>query len=396
MSKTEQKKPVKQWTSFEPSKYEEVASDLAMFNSKLVNTNAPLTWIRLDSSSSLDLPYVSARTLMSRGCALPLDCAHSTQQKAYGQMCAREGDYEGVPEDEARMARQALEQARSTASSGNTSFVDHRLRQILLPKDGAKNGYVAVTPLPASGISQCLFGQEGLVRKHNAVVRENKENKEKKDDGDRKQVRIRMASINYGGSNPQNASSFTRSIQNSIFLASPSVKAETRRAFSLFYNGIRIDFNHDQRLMEALGKYADFRQKQGLDDSSSQKASSVWTRRQERAILDAIVRIVLDKGRAARSSIESKLDELKDGEVESIDDISSDLSVAMPLAVAGLITPKCRTHSWPLDLAKYILERMRAARKRNEHGQEYNLLVLDAKGERNVLNTLEECIRCDI
>lgn len=387
MAKTKEK-PGKEWEHFERKTYVEAASGLAMFNSKLVNTKAPLTWVRLDGSAAIDFPYVSVRTLMSRGAAVPLDCAKSEKQKVYAQMNSKDGEYDSVPYDELREAKEILEKEVRTAASGNTSFVDRRLRQILLPKADAKGGYVAITPLPASGLWQILFSQGGLVSEHNASVRTGLESSLRK---------IRLASLNYGGSKPRNVSSFTSSIQNSILVSSPSISEDMRRAFAHFYKGVRIDFERDPELSQLLGDYCDFREKSKFDDSSFNAVSNSRKRDEEEILLGKIAKAVLKRGVQARRDIEAFVGKIA-GAYESVDEVVEGIveNGSISTVSAGLLSALCRSHDWPLELSKFIYVRMSAAKGHDKHGREYFLLVLDPRGERSVLKILEDEIKCSI
>lgn len=391
-------KNVMKWQHLERDTYEKAASRQAMFNSKIVNTNAPLTWVRLDGSAAIDLPYVSVRTLMSRGFAVPLDCVPRNQANkedrarmnaAYSQMSAKDGDYDSPPEDEVHGAREILQDVSRTAAASNISIIDRRLRQVILPKPGAKGGYVSLIPLPASGLSQILFGPNGLVSRHNALFKDCKGGNLRK---------IRLASLAYGGSNPINASSFTRNIQNSILVPAPSASKGLRRAFALFYKGVRIDFEHDAVLARLLNDYCDFRAKAGLDNFDAKSSSNRREREKERGLLGEIAATVLMRGLQARQDIEANIGKMSGGECTSLDEAVSGLAAnqSLPKAVQGLLSPLCRYHDWPRDLARCICARMLAAKGHDSRGREFFLLVLDPKGQLSVLKSLEEEIRCNI
>lgn len=50
--------------------------------------------------------------------------------------------------------------------------MDHRLRQILIPKEGAEGDYVSAAPM-TGGICELLFEKDsGLVPRHNAACEE--------------------------------------------------------------------------------------------------------------------------------------------------------------------------------------------------------------------------------
>ena len=62
-----QAKNEKLWKAYPPETYRNTIAELVHFSSKTVNSNAALAGVRLASDDALDAPYVSARTLMSRG-----------------------------------------------------------------------------------------------------------------------------------------------------------------------------------------------------------------------------------------------------------------------------------------------------------------------------------------
>lgn len=394
-AKDKPKDKPKEWVHYEQDEYAEAASGLAMFNSKLVNTNAPLTWVRLDSNAAIDLPYVSVRTLMSRGFDVPLDCPNTHwenldgqkvyAQKVYRQMSANDGDYDSVPSDELREAKKILQEKSVLAGSGNTSFVDRRLRQILLRK---RDTYVSITPLPSSGLSQVLFSQGGLVHEHNALI---------KAGSDSQSCKIRLASLKYGGSNSQNASFFTGNIQNLIFVPVPSPSESLRKAFALFYQGVRIDFERDSELSSLLKEYCDFRARLKLDDSRVKASSNIRERDEEKRLIGKIAKAVLSRGKKARQEIEANIDKISGGMYERIEDAADYVNKQTGSAVmTGLLIPSFRSHDWPFELAKFIYMRMSQAKGRDEHGITFDQLVLDSKGEGNLLKTLENEIRCSI
>ena len=67
----------------------------------------------------------------------------------------------------------AMTGACSAAFSVGVEHVDHRLRQILIPKEGAEGGYVSMTPMTAGGICELLFEKDnGLVPRPNVACEE--------------------------------------------------------------------------------------------------------------------------------------------------------------------------------------------------------------------------------
>ena len=69
----QKKQKAEKWKSCPAEEYAAVASALLHFSSKTVNSNTRLAGVRLAEEKAWDAPYVSARTLMSRGVRLSLD-----------------------------------------------------------------------------------------------------------------------------------------------------------------------------------------------------------------------------------------------------------------------------------------------------------------------------------
>ena len=160
-----QAKNEKLWKAYPPETYRNTIAELVHFSSKTVNSNAALAGVRLASGDALDAPYVSARTLMARGVSLSLD--YGKGGAAVAGICKQvNAVVRGNPFAEAASAeeRLAIEDAMtgacSSAFSVGVEHVDHRLRQILIPKEGAEGGYVSMTPMTAGGICELLFEKD--------------------------------------------------------------------------------------------------------------------------------------------------------------------------------------------------------------------------------------------
>lgn len=167
--------------------------------------------------------------------------------------------------------------ACSSAFSLGVEHVDHRLRQILIPKEGAEGGYVSMTPMTAGGICELLFEKDsGLVPRHNAACEEEGKRTGKPENGEdagntprMKMRKLRQAQFGIGGSNPQNVGGLVRVQQRPLFVDAPRSADDLRTAFSLYYKGISLDFSSSGPLRQALLAYADFRRRCGLDNGES-------------------------------------------------------------------------------------------------------------------------------
>ena len=173
-----QAKNEKLWKAYPPETYRNTIAELVHFSSKTVNSNAALAGVRLASDDALDAPYVSARTLMARGVSLSLD--YGKGGAAVAGICKQVNAVvrgnpfaEAASSEERRAIEDAMTGACSSAFSVGVEHVDHRLRQILIPKEGAEGGYVSMTPMTAGGICELLFEKDnGLVPRHNAACEE--------------------------------------------------------------------------------------------------------------------------------------------------------------------------------------------------------------------------------
>lgn len=138
-----QAKNEKLWKAYPPETYCNTIAELVHFSSKTVNSNAALAGVRLASDDALDAPYVSARTLMARGVSLSLD--YGKGGAAVAGICkqvnavVRGNPFAEAASSEERLAiEDAMTGACSSAFSVGVEHVDHRLRQILIPKKALK------------------------------------------------------------------------------------------------------------------------------------------------------------------------------------------------------------------------------------------------------------------
>ena len=205
----------KTWKAYPLETYRNTIAELVHFSSKTVNSNAALAGVRLASDDALDAPYVSARTLMSRGVSLSLD--YGKGGAAVAGICKQVNAVvrgnpfaEAASSEERRAIEDAMTGACSSAFSVGVEHVDHRLRQILIPKEGAEGDYVSMTPMTAGGICELLFEKDsGLVPRHNAACEEEGKRTGKPENGEdagntprMKMRKLRQAQFGIGGSNP--------------------------------------------------------------------------------------------------------------------------------------------------------------------------------------------------
>lgn len=175
--KTGKKPTEKPWQPQSGETYRKTAEKLVHFSVKTVNSNARAAGIRLSPDDGLQLPYVSARTLLGYGCMLELDYAEGGAAQAgiikQIMTCERNDPFaEAATEAEKTAIRDVLPLIRQERFETGTDAVDLRLRQILIPKASAKRAYVAITPVTSGSVCHYLFNSDnGLVPTHQEKAR---------------------------------------------------------------------------------------------------------------------------------------------------------------------------------------------------------------------------------
>lgn len=411
-----QAKKEKTWKAYPPETYRDTIAELVHFSSKTVNSNAALVGVRLAADDVLDAPYVSARTLMARKVSLSLD--YGKGGAAVAGICkqvnavVRNNSFAEAASPEERAAiEHAMTEACSSAFSVGVGHVDHRLRQILIPKEGAEGGYVSMTPITAGGVCELLFEKDhGLVSCHNAAYEKEKksvgtpENKEEKpaappendegagNDPSIKMRKLRQAQFGIGGSNPQNVGGLVRAMQRPLFVDAPRSADDLRTAFSLYYKGISLDFSSPGPLRQALFAYVDFRRRHELDSekpSSMTKRTDLKRRDKEENLIKDIADIVLQRADEAREMLRDyagMLPQEQNPETGTEALVSPELK---PAAMRGLLDPALRDGTWPRNMAWLVIDGMGRASRANGN----RMLVLDVTATATVAGLLEEAFR---
>lgn len=410
-----QAKKEKPWKAYPPETYRDTIAELVHFSSKTVNSNAALVGVRLAADDVLDAPYVSARTLMARKVSLSLD--YGKGGAAVAGICkqvnavVRSNSFAEAASPEERAAiEHAMTEACSSAFSVGVGHVDHRLRQILIPKEGAEGGYVSMTPITAGGVCELLFEKDhGLVSCHNAAYEKEKksvgnpESKEEKpaappenDEGagngpSMKMRKLRQAQFGIGGSNPQNVGGLVQAImQRPLFVDAPRSAGDLRTAFSLYYKGISLDFSSPGPLRQALFAYVDFRRRYGLDDGPAMpRRTSLKAREEEEVLLKDIADIALRRADEAREMLRDYADMLpqeQNPETGTEALVSPELK---PAAMRGLLDPALRDGTWPRNMAWLVIDGIGRASRANGN----RMLVLDVTATATVAGLLEKAFR---
>nr|WP_227591476.1 hypothetical protein [Acinetobacter sp. Marseille-Q1620] len=210
--------------------YQQTLAESVHFSVKTINSNIEKGGIRLTKDQKLDLPYISARTLLADDFLIPTDYqANAGKTATYFKVIKAAQLDEDLSEadDEFKQNVGALKpylnDTFSELYSSGLEHIDVRMRQLLIPKN---DGYISISPISAAGVNHYLNIEVD-------TLKEQRKNEGK----DSKLKNIQTAVFGIGGANPQNVGSLVRSMQRPIVLGSPTLNHQARLAFQYFYKG---------------------------------------------------------------------------------------------------------------------------------------------------------------
>lgn len=218
--------------------YRQALDESVHFSFKTINSNIEKGGLRLQTEQALDLPYVSARTLLADGIYLPTDYQANAGKTASLFKVVKAAALDEKPEDaedqtlqEIAFVKTILPDLKSTALVAGAQHIDVRMKQLLIPSDN--NHYTSLSPLTAAGICHVINQQVDAVK---AEVGElGKESTLRK---------IKTAVFGIGGANPQNVGSLVRAMQRPILVEAPTINANIRKALAIYHNGFDYHFKH--------------------------------------------------------------------------------------------------------------------------------------------------------
>lgn len=322
--------PGENWrTSYPSETYATYCGLLNHYSLKANNSNAPAGGVRLAGGDALDLPYVSARTLIACGRDIPRD--YTGNANPYARIASQidafeKGTARPPTEAEEHHIRTIMETARTVRHAFGLSSVPVRLRQLLIEQPDAEERYVAVTPLNSPGLSQVINDE---VARHNQILA-------KKD-----QRQIRSAELLWGGSNPQNIGGLIRAMQHALVFFAPRSRASLRRALFFYYRGISL-----RPSRAALKRYRDWKRVDAKQHGDVMRAT-MHRRENEQRHIAGMVAEITSRGRTAYDMLQKHQASLPgNGTTFFSDDV--------PQAVRALIDPSTRDHTWPRESARAI------------------------------------------
>ena len=232
--------------------YQQALAESVHYSVKTVNSNIEKGGIRLAQSHALNLPYISARTLLADDFLVPTDYQANAGKTAtlFKVVKAAQLDEELSEADEefkqnVALLKPHLNKIFEQPFTAGLDIIDIRMRQLLIPKN---NEYLSISPLSAAGLNLLINTEVYALKEQRKAEGKNTKLKN-----------IKTAVFGIGGSNPQNVGSLVRSMQRPLVLDSPTQDPETRLAFQYFYKGFDYQISNayiNRTMYQELTEYA--------------------------------------------------------------------------------------------------------------------------------------------
>ena len=232
--------------------YQQALAESVHYSVKTVNSNIEKGGIRLAQSHALNLPYISARTLLADDFLVPTDYQANAGKTAtlFKVVKAAQLDEELSEADEefkqnVALLKPHLNKIFEQPFTAGLDIIDIRMRQLLIPKN---NEYLSISPLSAAGLNLLINTEVDALKEQRKAEGKNTKLKN-----------IKTAVFGIGGSNPQNVGSLVRSMQRPIVLGSPTLDPKTRLAFQYFYKGFDYQISNayiNRAMYQELTEYA--------------------------------------------------------------------------------------------------------------------------------------------
>ena len=232
--------------------YQQALAESVHYSVKTVNSNIEKGGIRLAQSHALNLPYISARTLLADDFLVPTDYQANAGKTAtlFKVVKAAQLDEELSEADEefkqnVALLKPHLNKIFEQPFTAGLDIIDIRMRQLLIPKN---NEYLSISQLSAAGLNLLINTEVDALKEQRKAEGKNTKLKN-----------IKTAVFGIGGSNPQNVGSLVRSMQRPLVLDSPTQDPETRLAFQYFYKGFDYQISNayiNRTMYQELTEYA--------------------------------------------------------------------------------------------------------------------------------------------
>lgn len=341
-------------TQKEENIFQQALAESVHFSCKTINSNIEKGGIRLSKNQALDLPYISARTLMADQMDIPTDYQANAGKTASNFKVVKAAlldedlsDQEEEFKQNVLALKPHIQDTFLEPFNAGLDYLNIRLRQLLIPKNGE---YISITPISAAGVNYHLNQKVDLLKE------QTKSNLQLK--------KIQTAVFGIGGANPQNVGSLVRAMQRPIVMQAPTLDIQQQQAFYYFYNGFEYTFAEYAcpELYDELKEYAIYSlQKNRTKTAQTYFAdldveapfSTLQEREKELEIFKNVIKKVLAQGQQVLETLKKVEKQLPSLKALERDSLWSHPSVS--LVARGLINPDLQQdESWQREFADHL------------------------------------------
>lgn len=370
------------------------------FSVKTINSNIEKGGLRLSKQQALDLPYLSARTLLKENFLIPTDYQANAGKTASIFKVVKAAMLDDNISSEDVEFQQQVKQLQPHIDTifdepyqAGTDDLDIRMRQLLIPKNGE---YISISPLTAAGVNYLINQEVDFI---------NEARKEK----DSEFNRIQTAVFGIGGKNFQNVGSLTLEMRRPIAVDSPQASEKIRQALAIFYNGFtaRISrklklISDSKRAKDALREWSDILNRQLMITATNTiqnwheleilaPSTNMDVREQEVIFLNKITHDVLKQAAFQKNILEEA-----ESILPSMDDIERQsfwVHPSLSFVMQGLIDAELRDDDWRIKFSEHLAKRITNETFEIEINNEIITISLDHNSEGYLARRLREIIR---
>ena len=349
--------------------YIDALEESVHFSFKTINSNIEKGGIRLDKNQALDLPYLSARTLLNENFLIPTDYqANAGKTASIFKVIKATMLNDDISSEETEFQQQ-VEQLKpyiqpifAAPYQAGTEDIDIRMRQLLIHQNGE---YVSISPLTAAGVNYLINQEVDAIN----IVRKEK---------DSEFNGIQTAVFGIGGANPQNVGSLVRAMQRPITLDSPKTDENIRAAFKIFHTGFeyyvpnKILFKNDEEIIPDIILWSKMLEEKLI--ATAQNTYQGWNdlgvfapetnarvRRAELSFLKNIFDFVNYQGHKqlqVLKTVQDKLPIYSKNEENNQEPLTSLLHPQVRFVIQGLIVPELRDDIWRIQFADELADKI--------------------------------------
>ncbi len=343
---------------------------------KTTNSNIPAGGIRLSRSQALDLPYVSARTLLADGVDIPVDYqANSgpmaTIFKAIKVVTILPETLEDGQQQQIDQIKAKLAALADVGFKAGTEQVNIRMRQILVPDPIMQpKPYISLSPITATGL--CYLINQAVDANNEALKAVPVALK-----ADYAFKRLFTAHVGIGGSNPQNVGSWVRDMQRPLLMSAPKYQNDLRAALRIFYKGFEWFLPYKLMLEYQDVVTASLKNAQRKGHDPDIKDNILKLRQREKIMVKRLLSYVLKQAHEQQQILithQSKLPSTNDQPQES-----AWLSNGVGLVQRGLIDPEYRHDEWKKEFAKQLAKYIVGYTKKTDQGERVRMLGMESE-----------------